>query len=486
MSPWVAMASDGIDRLGPYTIDWRRRLVICEGRSTELGWRAAQALRLLADAGGEVVSREALFHQLWPGVTVDESSLNKCISQVRKALSNGDGPDLVETVPRVGYRLAVPVVGTAAPAVAPAARSRLLRVALGLAAVLLTVGCGWAWAVWTGRQARGREAEEALRKGRELLQQRDPASVAAAVRFFQRAATLRPDQADAYSSLAQAIHRLGDNSAERSRMAIDAAQRGVALDDRCARCQATLGFMLFYRGWAFADGERHLRRALELAPGDHEVNANLAMLLAAQGRQHEALAAIDSALAVNPFRASRHAIRASVLYFSGRYQEAIAASERASSLESCAAGADWRSKSLAMLGLREQAVRAIAGCYFPEQRVPGEAGPGFHRLLDLTQSDPESRRKFSIRRAAWKSLLGDSEGALAELESAHEARHFSLIWIAVDPVFTGLRDNARYRALLDNMGLTPPRGQAMARPTDTPTSPSPSHPTAPPFAASTR
>jgi hypothetical protein len=36
---------------------------------------------------------------------VDESNLTQCISQLRKALANGDGRTFVETVPRDAYAL---------------------------------------------------------------------------------------------------------------------------------------------------------------------------------------------------------------------------------------------------------------------------------------------------------------------------------------------------------------------------------------------
>ncbi|MDX2150792.1 MAG: winged helix-turn-helix domain-containing protein [Bryobacteraceae bacterium] len=446
------MSSNGTYRLGRCTVDLQKRVVCRDGHATELGWRAAEALRLLAEAKGALVPREAFFARLWPGVTVDESSLNKCISQVRKALSNGDGEELLETVPRMGYRL---TVGVEAEPAKPEGGARRRFPWVWVTAMLLVGAVGvWAFLVWGKRQERRQAAEEAFRQGEAYLAKRDAESAAAAVRMYQKAVTLEPGRAEWYASLAQAIHRVGGNDRERAGLAIAAAERGVALAERCVGCQATLGFMLFYRGWEWERGERHLRRALELSPGNHEVNANLAMLLAATGRQKEALAAIDAAVAVNPFRASRHGIRASILYFMGRYEEAVAAAERAAALETCAAGADWRSKSLAMLGRRMEAVRAIADCHFPGAALPeGDAEGGLRRLLEASMGNAEELRKNRMRRSAWRSLLGDAEGAMDELEAAVAARHFAAIWMGVDPVYTGLRGNARYRELIDKIGF---------------------------------
>ena len=57
---------------------------------------------------GEVVTKEELLESVWPGVTVVEGSLATAVSKLRKAL--GDDEPIILTLPRIGYRLAVPVV----------------------------------------------------------------------------------------------------------------------------------------------------------------------------------------------------------------------------------------------------------------------------------------------------------------------------------------------------------------------------------------
>jgi len=57
---------------------------------------------------GEVVTKEELLESVWPGVAVVESSLATAVSKLRKALGD-DEQRTVITIPRVGYRMAVPV-----------------------------------------------------------------------------------------------------------------------------------------------------------------------------------------------------------------------------------------------------------------------------------------------------------------------------------------------------------------------------------------
>ena len=64
-------------------------------------------LQLLLHAG-EVVTKEELLESVWPDVMVVDASLATAVSKLRKAMGDEEHPVIV-TVPRVGYRLAVPV-----------------------------------------------------------------------------------------------------------------------------------------------------------------------------------------------------------------------------------------------------------------------------------------------------------------------------------------------------------------------------------------
>ena len=73
-----------------------------------------QILALLLERPGEVITREELRQRLWPADTfVDfDHSLNSAIKKLRQALGDdSDSPRFVETLPRRGYRLVVPVTG---------------------------------------------------------------------------------------------------------------------------------------------------------------------------------------------------------------------------------------------------------------------------------------------------------------------------------------------------------------------------------------
>ncbi|MBX3600195.1 MAG: helix-turn-helix transcriptional regulator [Rubrivivax sp.] len=82
-----------------------------------LGQRAFGVLLALAERGGEVVDRDALFARAWPGRVVVDDNLKVQVMALRRVL----GADAIATVPGRGYRLAWPVQraaqgdGTAGP-----------------------------------------------------------------------------------------------------------------------------------------------------------------------------------------------------------------------------------------------------------------------------------------------------------------------------------------------------------------------------------
>ncbi len=81
----------------------------CERR---LEPRLMRLLCYLAANPGRVVSRDQLSNELWPRVIVNDNSLTRAVSALRKQLQDveiGNRQYLV-TIPKKGYRLALPVL----------------------------------------------------------------------------------------------------------------------------------------------------------------------------------------------------------------------------------------------------------------------------------------------------------------------------------------------------------------------------------------
>ncbi|MGD8329996.1 MAG: winged helix-turn-helix domain-containing protein [Acidobacteriota bacterium] len=79
--------------------------------SLRLQPKPARLLTMLLEAAGELVERGAIRDALWPDTTVDfDAGLHTCMGQIRTAIKEtGGDAELIETLPKRGYRIIVPV-----------------------------------------------------------------------------------------------------------------------------------------------------------------------------------------------------------------------------------------------------------------------------------------------------------------------------------------------------------------------------------------
>jgi len=99
-------------RFDHFELDLNSGQLFRSGKRVPIQDKPLQVLRLLLEAQGVVVTREQVRSALWPQDTfVDfEHGVNTAVKKLRQALEDSaERPKFVETLPRVGYRLLVPV-----------------------------------------------------------------------------------------------------------------------------------------------------------------------------------------------------------------------------------------------------------------------------------------------------------------------------------------------------------------------------------------
>src|SRR3984893_4651288 len=104
----VSTASGRLWRFADYELDEMGRELRVKGRPVELESKPLEILLQLLLHAGEVVTKEELLESVWPDVMVVDGSLATAVSKLRKAMGDEEHPAVI-TVPRVGYKLAVPV-----------------------------------------------------------------------------------------------------------------------------------------------------------------------------------------------------------------------------------------------------------------------------------------------------------------------------------------------------------------------------------------
>jgi TolB-like protein/DNA-binding winged helix-turn-helix (wHTH) protein len=99
-------------RFGPYELRSRARELYKLGVKVKLRPQAFQVLKALVERPGDILTREELHELLWPKETFGdfEHGLNAAISELRGVLNDtAADPRYIETLPKVGYRIKVPI-----------------------------------------------------------------------------------------------------------------------------------------------------------------------------------------------------------------------------------------------------------------------------------------------------------------------------------------------------------------------------------------
>ena len=102
------MASDSckLVEFGRFSLDTRNRFLLCDEVSVQLPLKSIELLCLLVENAGRVVTKEEIWQRVWPDAFVEETNLTHSIYVLRKTLRELDADDMIETVPRRGYRFA--------------------------------------------------------------------------------------------------------------------------------------------------------------------------------------------------------------------------------------------------------------------------------------------------------------------------------------------------------------------------------------------
>jgi TolB-like protein/DNA-binding winged helix-turn-helix (wHTH) protein/Tfp pilus assembly protein PilF len=157
---------------GEFRLDARSRVLFRSGEMVELYPKAIDVLIFLVESRANVATKEELLERVWPDTFVEESTLTRSISVLRKALGDTpEGHSYILTVPKRGYRFVAPLRQEAldaasvspsltkpipenprpAAAAAPVGNWRSVLIAVGVLAVLLAAA---GWQYWSHFRAR--------------------------------------------------------------------------------------------------------------------------------------------------------------------------------------------------------------------------------------------------------------------------------------------------------------------------------------------
>jgi non-specific serine/threonine protein kinase len=283
------------------------------------------------------------------------------------------------------------------------------------------------------------EAYEYFLRGRQHFNRHNRADYEAATQMFNRTIELDPNYAPAYALL--------------------------------ATIQAWIVEWWGGGPELFAAADQASAKAVELAPDLAEAQASRGFILSLHGKHEEAAAVFEAAIRLNPNSFEAHYLYARMCFATDRIEESAALFRKAGA----AMPEDFQSmillgQSLRVLGRHDEAKSANReGVRRAERQL--ELNPGDVRALSLGANalDEDGQRERAIRwseraieihpddlgvllnGACLRARWGMKDEALALLERVFAKGFGKREWVERDPDYDSLRDDPRFKAMLDKL-----------------------------------
>ncbi|HEV2177116.1 MAG TPA: winged helix-turn-helix domain-containing protein [Terriglobia bacterium] len=323
----------------------------------------------------------------------------------------------------------------------------------------------------TQRSTGNTSAYRAYLRGRYYENKRTPESLQKSVECFTEAIEKDSGFAQAYAGLASCYTILGScnllpppQSLVRAR---DAALKALEMNDGLAEAHMALGIATLLNDWNWPAAGKEFRRAIQLNPRDANAHYFYGLhYLCPQGRHNEALREMNLAREFAPLSLVINTNQGRALYYARQYDLAIRHYGRMLELEPnfllARAFLIWAYEQQEMYEL----AAATAEKCFGLTEIPGGGGASLRDAYRTSGAQGYWRERLRLLEALAQvshvtpshaarvhARLGEHDQALRSLETAHETRDFSVVFLKVEPAFDSLHSEHRFQSLVQRIGL---------------------------------
>lgn len=313
------------------------------------------------------------------------------------------------------------------------------------------------------------EAFQDYLQGRYHWNRRTEGDLRTAIDRFRSAVRRDPGYARAWAGMADAWSLLLDYGgvapSEGLGPAREAADRALEADPSGAETWLAVALVREFE-WRWPEAEEAFRRSIEIQPDYAAARQRFALHLAWMGRDEEAVREAEQARELDPLSAAVAASSGFVLYYGRRFEDAVLRLERTVIMDPGFSTARVAlGLSLLQLDRADEAVRVL-------QRAVDDAGRASSALgvygFALARSGDDGNCAAVIaelearREKRWVSGYhlalprigcGSKDRALELLGRACDDRAPQMTYIGRDPVLDPLRDDPRFQALVERVGL---------------------------------
>jgi serine/threonine protein kinase/Flp pilus assembly protein TadD len=316
------------------------------------------------------------------------------------------------------------------------------------------------------------EAYQLYLQGRYYFARRYKGGLGEAVDCFSRAVAIDPDFAPAWAGLGESYGIMSWYAygplRELHPKAMEAARRALTLDERLPEAHHALAVAHMYLEWNWTVIEREFMRALALNPNAALTHTMYALVLAAMGRDDDAVREAECGTAIDPLSAIFAYVCGLTYHLLRRLPRAIEELQKAVALDPYFVPGWWGLAVACTASARhEEAIAAAERAVTLSERavfcvgfqglVLGDAGRMTEARRVLEELIERSRREYVplTMLALVHFGLGEDDEALACIER-QQAQDKIAPFILVSPWCDRIRGDPRLTAMLAATGYTGP------------------------------
>lgn len=319
-------------------------------------------------------------------------------------------------------------------------------------------------------EKRQLEAYSLYLKGRNYWRKRTEDGLQQGIEYFRQAIEVDPGYAPAYAGLADCYNMLVVYGISTPKDAFpkgkQAAVKALEIDPTLAEAHTSLAFIKFRWDREHAEAEKEFQLAIKHKPGYAPAHQWYSSYLVAMERFDEAIAEAKRAQELEPLSFISNAHLGWILYLAGRYDQAIEHCQRLLDVDrNFFPARRYLGLTYEQMGMHREAIAefqkgielsksslmtALLGHAYA---VSGKTAQAREVLADLQRPGQGYVSPYTV--AAIYAGLGEKDQAFRLLEKAYEEHDIWMVSLKVDPVFSSLRSDRRFKELLDRLNLAP-------------------------------
>jgi serine/threonine protein kinase/Tfp pilus assembly protein PilF len=323
----------------------------------------------------------------------------------------------------------------------------------------------------TKRYTDNNEAYQLYLRGRYSFAKRTKDEMLRAIEYFRQAIKLDPKFALAYARISETYGSMPAypylSPKEAFPQAKAAAQQALEIDPTLAEAHTFLAYSLVIYDWNWVEGERSFKRAIDLDPNNSAAHFRYGQVyLAPLGRVDEAVAEIKRGLELEPLDVNMGATLAWIDFVAGQNDKALEQAKKTYDLEPNHPIGRWMlSQAYILKGMYGEAISLDEQWLQTDptnQFALRDAGIAYAKagrrdkaeeMITRFQEIAKTQYVPTCRIASIYGALGDKDKAFEELQKAFEARDWELYRSNVDPYFSSLRDDPRFKEMPKRLNL---------------------------------